>query len=201
MTDKTLACADYFRSHPGYHRILAALRQKFQRYGRATGTIRLQDASPEECEAARLLLGRPFSPPLQLQAAQIEAALQETRFQGVCLKAVLEAYFGEAIKTSKETRADLDSCVSALLEQTAAAVSGNTSRRWLQALAEDQGGSLFRREAARDPSGAGSGTADHAPFGDAGFFDDGQQVHLCGRRSRQDHDLLHDRADDGAGRA
>lgn len=154
MTDKTLACADYFRSHPGYHRILAALRQKFQRYGRATGTIRLQDASPEECEAARLLLGRPFSPPLQLQAAQIEAALQETRFQGVCLKAVLEAYFGEAIKTNRETRADLDSCVSALLEQTAAAVSGNTSHRWLQALAEDQGGSLFRREAARDPSGA-----------------------------------------------
>ena len=32
MSEQVRECVDYFRSNPGYHRILAALRQKYQRY-------------------------------------------------------------------------------------------------------------------------------------------------------------------------
>ena len=69
------------------------LLKKYHRYGRPAGTVRLDDATQEECAAARGVFGRPFSPPLRFQTAQFEAALQELRFGKVSLKEVLEAYF------------------------------------------------------------------------------------------------------------
>ena len=89
MSEQVRECVDYFRSNPGYHRILAALRQKYQRYGRAAGTICLPDASEEECGAARSFFGRFFSPPLRFQAARFEEELQTGAFRGVTLKVEL----------------------------------------------------------------------------------------------------------------
>ena len=51
-----------FSSPSGYHRILIALRQKYERFGRAAGTVQLPDASNAECEAARLLSAAHFPP-------------------------------------------------------------------------------------------------------------------------------------------
>lgn len=115
MRGQAQECAEYFRSNPGYHRILAALRQKYQSFGRPAGTVCLPDASEEECQAARRIFGRPFSPPLRFQAARFEAALQETRFQGVSLKEVLEAYFGAELHTRREEKETLDGLLSAML--------------------------------------------------------------------------------------
>ena len=156
MSEQVRACVDYFRSNPGYHRILAALRQKYQRYGRAAGTICLPDASEEECGAARSFFGRFFSPPLRFQAAQFEEELQTGAFRGVSLKEVLEAYFGTELHTRKETKETLDGVLSAMLRQTAEAVRGSSSAQWLRALGEKRGGAyiLLRRETAKDPISA-----------------------------------------------
>lgn len=159
MRGQAQECAEYFRSNPGYHRILAALRQKYQSFGRPAGTVCLPDASEEECQAARRIFGRPFSPPLRFQAARFEAALQETRFQGVSLKEVLEAYFGAELHTRREEKETLDGLLSAMLAQAAGAAQDGISARWLRALEEGRGGAyaLLRREAARDPQGARRG--------------------------------------------
>ena len=39
MREQAQECAEYFRSNPGYHRILAALRQKYQSFGRPAGIV------------------------------------------------------------------------------------------------------------------------------------------------------------------
>ena len=62
MNDQARACAAYFQSRPGYRRILSELLKKYRSYGRPAGTIRLDDATQEECDAARSIFGRPFSP-------------------------------------------------------------------------------------------------------------------------------------------
>lgn len=159
MREQAQECAEYFRSNPGYHRILAALRQKYQSFGRPAGIVCLTDASEEECAAARMIFGRSFSPPLRFQSAQFEAALQKTRFQGVCLKEVLEAYFGAELHTRKEAKETLDGLFAAMLAQAKAAAQSESSGRWLRALEEQRGGAytLLRRESVNNPENAKRG--------------------------------------------
>lgn len=153
MRAEAQECAGYFRANPGYHRILTALRQKYQSFGRPAGIICLSDASEEECEAARKWFGTPFSPPLRFRAAQFESMLQQYRFRGADLKEVLEIYFGAKIHTRKETRAAQDGLLSSILAQAKETAQGESSARWLEALEEQRGSAymLLRREAVKDP--------------------------------------------------
>lgn len=155
MNEQAMACAAYFQSRPEYRRILSELLKKYRSYGRPAGTVRLDDATREECDAARSIFGRPFSPPLRFQAAQFEAALQELRFGEVSLKEVLEAYFDTEIKTKTELHEEENSRFSAMLTQALEETGSDTCHRWLQALREPQCGGyqLLRREAAKDPDG------------------------------------------------
>lgn len=159
MREDAQECAEYFRANPGYHRILVALRQKYQSFGRPAGIVCLPDASEEECQAARGWFGTPFSPPLRFRAAQFEAALQQHRFRGACLKEVLEIYFGAEIHTRRETKETQDSLLSAILAQAKEAAQCEGGTRWLQALEEQRGGAyaLLRRTAARDSESAAAG--------------------------------------------
>ena len=153
MNEQARACAAYFQSRPAYRRILSELLKKYRSYGRPAGTIRLDDASREECDVARSIFGRPFSPPLHFQAAQFEAALQELRFGKVSLKEVLEAYFDTEIRTKTELHEEENSRFSAMLTQALEETGSDTCRRWLQALREPQSGGyqLLRRETTKDP--------------------------------------------------
>ena len=99
MNELTADCAAFFKARPAYHRILELLLQKYRSFGRPAGTICLSDATSEECDAARALFGRTFSPPLRIKTADFEAALQDTPFHGVILKEVLECYFDTVIQT------------------------------------------------------------------------------------------------------
>lgn len=155
MNEQARACADYFRSRPGYRRILSELLKKYRSYGRPAGTIRLDDATREECDAARNIFGRPFTPPLRFQTAQFEMALQELRFGKVSLKEVLECYFDTEIRTKNELRETEDSRFSAMLAQVLEQTSNSSCVRWLQTLQELRGGGykLLHREAAADLEG------------------------------------------------
>lgn len=155
MNEQARNCAAYLKNHPGYRRIMQELLKKYRSYGRPAGIVRLDDAAREECDAARSVFGRPFSPPLRFQAAQFEAALQELRFGKVSLKEVLEAYFDTEIRTKNELREAENSRFSAMLTQVLEETDSDTCRRWLQALREPQsdGYQLLRREAAKDLEG------------------------------------------------
>lgn len=155
MNEQAMACAAYFQSRPGYRRILSELLKKYRSYGRPAGTIRLDDATQEECDAARSIFGRPFSPPLRFRAVQFEAALQELRFGKVSLKKVLESYFDTEIRTNSEVREAENSRFSTMIAQILEQTNNRTCIRWLQALKEPQGNGykLSRREVAKDPEG------------------------------------------------
>lgn len=62
MKEQVRECVEYFQTCPGYHRILIALRQKYERFGRAAGTVQLPDASDAECEAAVVFSAAHFPP-------------------------------------------------------------------------------------------------------------------------------------------
>ena len=155
MNDQARACAAYFQSRPGYRRILSELLKKYRSYGRPAGTIRLDDATQEECDAARSIFGRPFSPPLRFHATQFEAALQELRFGKVSLKEVLESYFNTEIRTNSELREAENSRFTTMMTQILKQTDNSLCIRWLQTLKDHQGDGyqLPRREAAKDLDG------------------------------------------------
>ncbi len=149
MNDQARACAAYFQSRPGYRRILSELLKKYRSYGRPAGTIRLDDATQEECDAARSIFGRPFSPPLRFHAAQFEAALQELRFGKVSLKEVLESYFNTEIRTNSELREAENSRFTTMMTQILKQTDNSLCIRWLQTLK----GSPGRRISIASPGG------------------------------------------------
>lgn len=155
MSEQARACAAYLKDHPGYKRIMQELLKKYRSYGRPAGTVRLDDATQEECAAARGIFGRPFSPPLRFQTAQFEAALQELRFGRVSLKEVLESYFDMEIRTKSQLREAENSRFSAMLTQVLEQTDHDSCIHWLQTLKEVQGSGylLLRREAAKDLEG------------------------------------------------
>ncbi len=155
MNEKSKECAIFFQSRPGYRRILTEILKKYQRYGRPAGTVRLDDATPEECDAARGIFGHPFSPPLKLRTDQFEAAIQDSLYRGASLKEVLEFYFDTEIRTRHEVRQAQDSLFSAMLSLASERVQNETCRRWLYGLEDQQGRGypLLRREAAKNLDG------------------------------------------------
>lgn len=139
MNETAAACAAFFQERPAYHRILELLLRKYRSFGRPKGTICLPDATPEECDAARALFGRTFSVPLRIKAADFEAALQDTRFQGVTLKEVLECYFCTTIQTRNEIRDQTDARILRMVDEINAAVQSELSHRWLDDLSHKRG--------------------------------------------------------------
>lgn len=156
MRETAEACAAFFRERPAYHRILELLLRKYRSFGRPAGTVCLPDAAPEECDAVRALFGRPFSPPLRIKAAEFEAALQNTPFQGADLKEVLECYFHTEIQTKREQQSRLDTRMEQLLAQAGEEVESGACRRWLEELSRQRGEgySLLRQALQRDGEAA-----------------------------------------------
>lgn len=87
---------------PGLARILTIFRERWVRYGRTAGRVRLE--SWDEVHAVSALTGsQTLRPGSILTAETLEAALRETRF-GCDLRYALEIHFEEPIVTLEERR-------------------------------------------------------------------------------------------------
>ena len=139
MNTPTEDCAAFFKGRPAYHRILELLLRKYRSFGRPAGTICLADATLEECNAARDLFGHTFSTPLRIKTADFEAALQDTPYQGVVLKEVLECYFHTTIQTKRQRSDQIDAHIWQMTERIKGCVQSQICRRWLDDLSNKCG--------------------------------------------------------------
>ncbi|BCJ86803.1 TIGR02679 family protein [Effusibacillus dendaii] len=97
-------CLDFLRQ-PGLQRMWQLVRKKYESYGRVAGTIRLSGLREEERQAleglfATNMLGRSD---FRFRLAELERALQETRFQ-VSIKDCLCLLYGDEWMTRQEQR-------------------------------------------------------------------------------------------------
>ncbi|TCP29991.1 uncharacterized protein (TIGR02679 family) [Scopulibacillus darangshiensis] len=98
----------YFRSEPGFSRLLALFKRKYQSLGRVGGTVTLSRFSEKELLAIADFFGRDAAdlganPIVSLK--NFEQRLQKTRFEGLTLHNVLEAFFKEKVISNKERQA------------------------------------------------------------------------------------------------
>lgn len=97
----------YFRKGNGFRALFLLFRQKVQSLGKIGGTVQLAQLVREDMEELALFMGA--SPHHlvrkgKLELAEFEARLQQTRFAGVSLHTLLEAYFGEKLRSKREEK-------------------------------------------------------------------------------------------------
>ena len=157
MDKQTRECAEYFRQTPGFERVMEQLLRRYRRNGRAAGMIRLDDPSEEERDALRGLFGRPFPGDVKFGVRDFNTAVQSSRFAGVELKDVLEAFFQTTIHTSRERKYQKEQQFDQMLSSAYKTARCSTCKCWLDAVkakCKDRGYLLLAKEMARDPQSA-----------------------------------------------
>lgn len=153
MTDRAKECAEYFRQVPGFQRVMEQLLIRYRRNGHAAGMIRLGSASEQERDALCGLFGKPFLGEVTFKVQDFHAALQSSRFEGVDLKEVLEAYFHTSIQTSRERKNKKEQQFEQLLESAYKVARSDTCKQWLgelEAKRRDRGYPLLIKEMSKD---------------------------------------------------
>lgn len=101
----------YFSDGDGFRRLFSLFKKKYESLGRIGGTVKLDSFSDEELISLARFLGT-TSKQLQktgkISLEQFEKQLQATKFEGIQLKELLEAYFGESLVSNKERMAQQD---------------------------------------------------------------------------------------------
>lgn len=93
--------AAFFRSEPGFKRLFAEMKRKYESLGRVGGAVSLEVFTDEEREAVAAFFGKDVS---RVSLIAFEKQLGQTRFAGVGLVELLEQYFGAPLVSNKERR-------------------------------------------------------------------------------------------------
>lgn len=144
MTDIRKEAYAYFRKTPGFDRCFRQLRKKWRAYGKASGMVKLTDATEEERRALEGFFGRSFvgsfagasdvhskegsaGKTLSFSVRSFEDALRETRFCELNLQQLLELYFGEPMQTNAQQKADKEEQLRIFFERCQRSFSQETT--------------------------------------------------------------------------
>lgn len=110
MSERLMEAVQYFQSKKGYDALFRLFRKKYESLGRIGGSVKLSGFSPEEMEEVALFMGA--SPHHLLQKGTLllldfEHRLKQTRFSGISLHELLEAFFGEKIQSKNAVKEEI----------------------------------------------------------------------------------------------
>ncbi|KDN58725.1 TIGR02679 family protein [Exiguobacterium sp. AB2] len=101
----------YFKASTGFSRLFEQFRKKYASLGKVGGSVSIQSFKHDELEAIARFFGEDVAT-IRLKKTvtlrAFEKKLQTTKFEGVTLLELLEAYFGEALVTKQEALAQME---------------------------------------------------------------------------------------------
>lgn len=105
-TNKVESFLTYIEERPVYHKVLQELRKKYESLGEGRGSITLSQLTRQEREQLQGMLGiNPYEDKkVVIKVKDFESALQQSRFEGITTKMILEAYFQVKLQTKRETK-------------------------------------------------------------------------------------------------
>lgn len=127
----------FFKSEFAYKRLFVKFRKKYESLGRIGGNVSIESFPDEELEVIGGFFGLPtdlLRAKKSISIIKFEAQLQETRFENVGLKDLLDAYFGEVIISKKQLQAERNARYKALLDELT--LQYPVLRFWLEFLSE-----------------------------------------------------------------
>ena len=105
MTEDLKAILSYFTSQSVYPKLFKAFREKFESYGRLSGTVKLDIFPEDELEELAQFIGTTtdaLRKSKTLRLTQFEQALKATKFGNLTLLEILEAYYKESFVSKKD---------------------------------------------------------------------------------------------------
>ncbi|HZK24779.1 MAG TPA: TIGR02679 family protein [Oscillospiraceae bacterium] len=96
--------AAFFQTEKGFARLLRGFIRTYRRLGRIGGTVKLVRMTKEEKEALSGFMGKDYSRQnsATISLTDFQIALDKTKFAGLQLKDLLQAYIGEILLTRSE---------------------------------------------------------------------------------------------------
>lgn len=110
----------YFRKKKGFYTLFLLFRKKYESFGRFTGTVDLSKFTNEDIEQFALFMGQHPHHMVRkgkLKIAEFEQCIQQTKFSGISLHQLLEAYFNERLVSKKKEKEELAVAQAQQLEQ------------------------------------------------------------------------------------
>ncbi|MCR6545096.1 TIGR02679 family protein [Dehalobacterium formicoaceticum] len=104
IPSKTRQAAAFFKGEKGFRRLFPLFAEKYRGLGRIGGSVRLTNLTREEKEALSMLLSKDYKHQVsaEISLETFEQSLNKTRYAGIKLKDLLDAYFEEDILTKAE---------------------------------------------------------------------------------------------------
>lgn len=99
----------YFKGKQGFDALFLLFRKKYESLGRFGGTADLTNLTAEEIEEIAVFMGESphhMARKGKLMLSHFEQRMQQTRFAGMTLHELLEAYWGEPIQSRKAVKAE-----------------------------------------------------------------------------------------------
>lgn len=96
---------EYFKSNKGFKRMMEKMKNKYVSFNRQTpGSISVENPSKEEKDAISGFMKKDYlrNKTITISLKKFQQRLDETRFEGVLLKELIETYFGHEIISLKE---------------------------------------------------------------------------------------------------
>lgn len=134
----------FFKNRQAYHKLFTLFKEKYQSLGRIGGTVPVGDFKRDEREVLGGFFGIPGG---QIQAngsialKSFEQQLENTRFQGIELKDLLDAYFGQTIISNKQHQQNRDETLKKLLLKQR--LTHPVLRKWINYLLDVRGDGRF----------------------------------------------------------
>ncbi|TDQ34636.1 TIGR02679 family protein [Aureibacillus halotolerans] len=97
----------YFKSRPGYETLFSLFKKKMESLGRVGGSVPVTALTGDEQREVAAFFGMTAEELKQKRNVTLlsfEKKLQQTRFEGITLSALLEGYYGKAIISIKEAK-------------------------------------------------------------------------------------------------
>lgn len=97
----------YFRQSNHFEHLFQQFRKKYASYGRVGGSVPIRTFRPEDQQAIALFLSEDIEDLRQrgtVTLLRFERRLQQSRFEGITLPQLLEAYFNAPLQTNHEIR-------------------------------------------------------------------------------------------------
>lgn len=105
-TEKLESFLTYIEERPVYHKLLQELRKKYESLGEGRGSVVLSQLSRQEREQLQgMFRVNPYEDKkVVIKVHDFDNALQQSRFEGITTKMILEAYFQVKLKTKWEVK-------------------------------------------------------------------------------------------------
>lgn len=108
MSEQLKEAVTFFRSEAVYRDLFKAFRKKYESLGRIGGTVSLRSFTDEEIAQIGAFFGLPGERMKEKGSVSLrgfEEQLAYTKFQAIPLKELLDAFYGETIRSNKEQQA------------------------------------------------------------------------------------------------